>query len=558
MYANHSNFKFAIYTRKSSEQDDRQMMSIESQEKELRLFAQKNKITIAKQYSDSASALKVNNRPAFAQMMKDLEKGKINALLVWKPDRLARNMIEGGQVIHALQKTKIEVIRTPYSQFLPTDNILPLTIEMGMANQYSVDLSRNVKRGNKTKIESGGFCAYAGTGYLNDKTNKTIIKDPERFNSIKLAFKRYLKGNSSLKEICDWLNNELGYKSRLGNKMRVSSIHRIFSNPFYYGQVRSGRLTANGKHPKMITHTEFLKVQELMSLKGKNGICVYTFPLVGNTKCGECRSTIIAEEKYRYSCPNCRYRRTAKKDHNCPRCSMRISKDYIEKSSRKYTYYYCSKYLNKGCSQGYIRGENLEEEFLNQVNHLTLHKDFEVFTSQWCKLMIDQEQDNKQDQTSIWQSRIETIKLKQDKLLELHLSGVMNTQRFALEDEKFTNELSKIRANLSQVSSLNSLENDVLKNARFIRKVLLLYKNGDIKDKKIIYKKLVSNPQLINGKLNIEWSKPYALVLSLNSLLKLYTEHKEYQRQSGLKKILKRDYPRWLRLVEKSRYKNEC
>ena len=200
------------------------MLSIESQSSEMIIYAGGEKIKIARIFSDEASAHKPNNRSGFAEMINAINNGEIDAILVWKADRLARNMIEGGQIIHLLQNGVLKLIQTRYTRFQPNDNMLPLTIELGMSNQYSLDLSKNVKRGNKTKVANGGCCGLAPGGYENDTINKTIIPDPERFHLVRKMWDLYLTESYSLKQICDIANEDWGYttikrKKSGGNKL---------------------------------------------------------------------------------------------------------------------------------------------------------------------------------------------------------------------------------------------------------------------------------------------------------------------------------------------------
>jgi hypothetical protein len=78
------------------------------------------------------------------------------------------------------------------------DNIILMYIEFGMAQKYVDDLSKNVKRGLKTKIENGWYPGVAPVGYFN-RTNKltgenTLIKDPERFPLIRRMWDLMLTG----------------------------------------------------------------------------------------------------------------------------------------------------------------------------------------------------------------------------------------------------------------------------------------------------------------------------------------------------------------------------
>ena len=158
--------EYLIYCRKSSEAEDRQVLSIESQTREMEQLAAKLNITIAGVLTESKSA-KAPGRPVFNAMMQRVYRGEIVGIICWKLDRLARNPIDGGSIIWAIKQHGIKVI-TPMQNFTrEDDNIILMYIEFGMAQKYVDDLSKNVKRGLKTKIENGWFPGVAPAGYLN-------------------------------------------------------------------------------------------------------------------------------------------------------------------------------------------------------------------------------------------------------------------------------------------------------------------------------------------------------------------------------------------------------
>lgn len=171
--------KFIGYIRKSTDTEDRQVLSLESQENELRRLAQASGIELVDILKESRSAKKLG-RPVFAQMMKMINSGKAEGILCWKLDRLARNFIDGGLIIDSLQKSIIKEIKTSEGSHFPNDNVLMIAMQFGTANQYSRDISTNVKRGNRTKLEKGEWPNCAPFGYVNDKINKTIKVDKKK------------------------------------------------------------------------------------------------------------------------------------------------------------------------------------------------------------------------------------------------------------------------------------------------------------------------------------------------------------------------------------------
>ncbi|MEX0924880.1 MAG: recombinase family protein, partial [Candidatus Paceibacterota bacterium] len=104
--------KYFLYARKSTEDDDKQVMSIEAQLFELREFARKENLEILTEFQESKSA-KTPGREQFAEMMTRIEAGEAQGILSWHPDRLARNSIDGGRVIYAVDTSKISSLRFP-------------------------------------------------------------------------------------------------------------------------------------------------------------------------------------------------------------------------------------------------------------------------------------------------------------------------------------------------------------------------------------------------------------------------------------------------------------
>ncbi len=529
------NLRFGLYARKSTEDRNRQIQSIESQLDVLIETAEKEHLTIIKTYKDNASAHKPSNRPAFAEMLNDLNKGVIEAILCWKADRLARNHLEGGMLMHCLQTNIIKVIKTPYKSFLPNDNVLPLTIEFGMANQYSRDLSRNVKRGNKTKIQKGGFCNTAPQGYLNDKLNKTIIIDPIRFPLIRKMWDLMLSKSYSIRQICDIANTKWGYTTPLksnmgGKKISVGSLHRIFSNPFYKGLVRNGSNTNKGIHVPMVTDVEFEKVQQIMDKKGRKGKTSYTFALTGKISCGECGQCITAEEKISYSCPQCRSKQSAKTDTKCRKCGYQLTQESRQDANR-YTYYRCRKKAVQGqkkCSQPCICASKLEaqvEETLLQTNINPLYAEF---MKNKLKYFSEEHSDNHNDHKELFQKKIEKIMASQSRLLDLYLDGKLTEEQFNQKDA----ELKETKINLEkQLLFLSDANDNWFSDAKEDLDLMNLFhekwKTGDAEMKKRLFHKLCSNPILTDKKLRID-------------LKPIFIEHK--LRSNQFQEVLEMEY----------------
>src|SRR6266542_482778 len=143
--------KYFVYCRKSSEAEDRQVLSLDSQDVELKRLAERLDLDIAEVFTEAKSA-KAPGRPIFSAMLDRIERGDACGVICWKLDRLARNPIDGGRLIWAIKQYGLEVI-TPTQAFRPQDeNTVLMYIEFGMAQKYIEDLSRNVRRGLRAKL----------------------------------------------------------------------------------------------------------------------------------------------------------------------------------------------------------------------------------------------------------------------------------------------------------------------------------------------------------------------------------------------------------------------
>ena len=192
--------KYFLYTRKSTEDDDRQVMSIEAQLFELREYACRENLEILEEFQESKSA-KTPGREIFGEMMAKIEKLDGVGILSWHPDRLARNSMDGGRIIYAVDQKKIVSLRFSTFWFEPTpQGLFMLQVAFGQSKYYVDNLSENVKRGLRQKVRRGEQSGQAPTGYLNDKLNKKIVPDVERFRLVRKMFEVYATGNYSLKD----------------------------------------------------------------------------------------------------------------------------------------------------------------------------------------------------------------------------------------------------------------------------------------------------------------------------------------------------------------------
>src|SRR3989344_5198343 len=98
--------RYAAYIRKSTEDDERQVLSKEAQADKIK--ERFGDLKIVEWFDDSKSAFEPNKRVAFKQLVAALEAGKVDGVLAWHPDRLSRNAVDAGTICDLISRHKLK------------------------------------------------------------------------------------------------------------------------------------------------------------------------------------------------------------------------------------------------------------------------------------------------------------------------------------------------------------------------------------------------------------------------------------------------------------------
>jgi len=521
---------YFIYCRKSSEAEDRQVLSIESQTRELEQLAAKLNFPIAEILTESMSA-KAPGRPVFNEMMQRLNRGEAAGIICWKLDRLARNSVDGGSIIWAIKQHGIKVMTPAQSYAREDDNIILMYIEFGMAQKYVDDLSKNVKRGLKTKIENGWYPGVAPAGYLNhtDKLTgqNTLIKDPERFPLVRRMWETMLTGLHTPPKILEMANTEWGFRTRptrrMGGKpLARSGIYQIFTKPFYCGRFEypsgSGQWY-QGKHEPMITEGEYDRVQALL---GRNGNprpqSHHEFPFTGLIRCGECDRMVTADERHQVICGQCKFKFAYRNRNACPRCGTLVEK-MVNPLFLHYTYYHCSKSRRPLCPQKGVTGKEMENQINERLAWITIPKKFKDWAVKHLHKLHEEEKALQEDiikaKRKAHQECLEAI----DGLLNLKTSSG-NKNGILLSDDEYAQHRGKLLKEKAALEELiNNADQRVEQQLKLSEEAFEIactaqkrFTEGDPSIKKEILAAVQSNLTLKNKMLLFEAKKPFLIL----------------------------------------------
>src|SRR3989339_533018 len=238
--------RYFLYARKSTDEPDRQILSIEAQLSELREYAKKEGLIIAREFIESKTA-KEPGREIFNDMIASIEDGKAQGIIAWHPDRLARNSIDGGRVIYLVDTGKISALKFPTFWFDSTpQGKFMLSIAFGQSKYYVDNLSENIKRGIRQKLRNGIWPGRAPLGYMNDKNARQIVVDKEKAKYIKRAFEMSSTGEYPLAQLRKIINS-LGLVGKKGKMLSVSNYQYMLKNKIYSGLLNFNAKLITGK-----------------------------------------------------------------------------------------------------------------------------------------------------------------------------------------------------------------------------------------------------------------------------------------------------------------------
>lgn len=287
-------YNVAIYLRLSRDDEDidgskAESNSISSQRDMIRSFIRKqDNMEIYDIYVDDGWSGANFDRPEFKRMMKDIEAGNVDCVIVKDLSRLGRDYIEAGRLI---QKTfpalSVRFIAlTDHFDSLTADyneTSLVVPVKNFVNDSYSRDISGKVRSHQKVKRENGDFIgAFAVYGYKKSEDNRNLlVPDDYAADIVRKIFAWKIEGYSNLAiaELLDDLGilSPMEYKKMQGEKFQTGfvtgvktkwsavAVKRILTNENYTGTLVQGKeekVNYKVKKSVMKPEEEWTKVQE--------------------------------------------------------------------------------------------------------------------------------------------------------------------------------------------------------------------------------------------------------------------------------------------------------
>jgi len=483
--------KYIAYCRRSIEQEEKQALSIEAQIAELKEFASKEKIEVV-EYLTEAKTAKVPGREVFGQLIKRIQQGEIQGILAWHPDRLARNSVDGGQIIYLLDTGKILDLKFPTFWFDATpQGKFMLSIAFSQSKYYVDNLSENVKRGNRQKLRRGVYPSKAPIGYFNEPRLRTIEVDKQTAPIVKKAFGMYGNGNYSMADIQRFFFVKGIRRKKNGKMLPVSQVQKLLTNTFYYGLMKYAGELYEGVHKSLISKSLFDKVQQVQKIRGKPRKKAHNFPFLGLVRCGECGASVTAEEHFKFY----------------PSTRGRVG----------YVYYHCTKRkIRQPCSQKYLNSVVFEKQLRQLLAKVNIPQSW---AEKWLE-RLDQEQKtelgNVQKNTMEINEEVKAVDQKLGRLLDVYLNQEIDLLSYQQKKSQLLNDKTELKEKMVEISRNGNNWFEPMRE--FINVAATAAKTAraenNSQELKLLAQKVGSNYTLLNRQLFCQFKKGFAEVFS--------------------------------------------
>ena len=246
--------RYVLYLRKSTDDEAKQIRSLEDQRAECLELAHRQGIHIRDEdiLEESASAKISDNRPIFNAMIKGFQTGKYHGLISWSPDRISRNMKEAGEVIEMIDQEDIQDLQFKTYQFENSPNgKMLLGILFATSKQYSDKLSVDVSRGITGNITDGKYNGVVKKGYFVDASTGYFIPDGYNWDVLRAAVDMRLYQEKNNVDVAKFLTDaKLSVRKNQDEEYKLVKVDKqmvgdIFADAFYFGLYRYGDRQAN-------------------------------------------------------------------------------------------------------------------------------------------------------------------------------------------------------------------------------------------------------------------------------------------------------------------------
>jgi site-specific DNA recombinase len=381
------------------------------------------------EYVDRGESARSADRPQLRAMLERIgEESDIEAVIVHKVDRLARNMEDHIAIRALLRRRGVILVSVTENLDETASGRLVEGIHALMAEFYSANLANEVRKGMGQKAKLGGYPHKAPLGYLNvrepigGRQVAHIVADPERAPLVKAAFELYATGEWTVERLAhEMADRGLRNRGRNGHyaakPVTVSGLARLLAHRAYVGIVEWDGIEYEGGHEPLVDRATFERVQALLAARAMRGTRErrHHHYLKGLLVCGVCR--------------------------------RRLS---IQYSKGTYTYFYCLGQKDHrngtGCRERYVAADQLETEIEDLYTRIEVPTDWAEGLREAIAAEVATRHDDTTAERQLLARRREQAEAERYKLMDAYYANAIDVAMLRHEQERIGAELRAVEA----------------------------------------------------------------------------------------------------------------
>jgi len=423
-----------IYIRVSTEEQAKEGFSIDNQKRACIEYAKNNGYEVKEIFADEGKSARTTDRPAFQKLLKALKENLVEAVIVYKIDRFARNVADFSNTRKQLKSQNIKLLSMNEGGDV-TEGLIG-NIFASVAEWESDVNGQRTRDALIQKFREGWWPGgRPPLGYKNAQVGdkRIIVIDKKVAPLMKEAFRLYSTGAYSLLELSRDMY-EKGLTARGGKMLSDSSLQQHLSNTFYYGLMSWGkpvRMEKIGKHKPLITKTLYDQCQYIAS-KHANFLIrkrIHTFLLRGFVFCPVHNKRLTAEWHYYH---------------------------HANYKKQKIGYYHCPQ--QGGCKSSYIECTRLEKAVSKLIKKYEFSSEFINLVQKRVRSYFEDTKEGINSQKQALINQRKALEAKRNKLEDLIVDGTIDRNVFKRQHDQLQNQILQIDNQTMELESTRQFD----------------------------------------------------------------------------------------------------
>ncbi|MCM0758056.1 recombinase family protein [Sporomusa sphaeroides DSM 2875] len=435
--------KAAIYARVSTDEQTKNY-SIESQIEACQARLNGMGITSIETYVDNGYSGEFIDRPDMTRLRNDLELGLLTHVMIYDPDRMARNLADQLIIADEIEKSKASLLFITGDYDCSPEGKLFFSMRGAIAVFEKNKIRERTMRGKLKKAKSGKVVRNSKPyGYAWDKVNSTYVINPDEAEIVKLIYELCINERHGMKSLAKELRQR-GLPYRNNKPWPADTVYRILKSEMY-----SGTFYQYKQRTKKTGHSE----REVTYLPKEEWIGVPVPAIVPRA---------IWEKAQRVLSDNAKFSSRNKKNKyllsglvKCGVCGMGMIASAKKKdpSKKNYAYYGCVKksspwYIGQKCTAGYISVTEIDDIVWNAFIHIALGQ------TSINDYLIKQQLPDFTDDIKRYSDQLTALKAKQSNTFKWYKENILDSETAEKELRDISKSINNVTAALEELVSL--------------------------------------------------------------------------------------------------------